>query len=222
MLLPTRESSGFVAPPKEAEPALAAPGLGGGVSMLKQPISGPRSSRRKRNRPYSHVHLEVDLGPLPTGTPSSPALGPLGESIPGGGDPGSVDLARLIGGTLHALSARRFRRVDHWEVAPGQWLLPSGGTRHADTEVPVGLLLEGLEKGSFGSLAKLRSFTARMSDLSGNRVEVTVRRVSRVRPHDLSLDLWGNWTAAAVDDLVGSLAPRLPIRHSTVTKFQYA
>jgi hypothetical protein len=211
-----------VVPPKEAGPALAAPGLGGPISMLKQPISGPRSSRRRRNRPYSHIHLEVDLGPLPASTPLSPTLDQSGKSIAGASDPGLVDLARLISGTLHAMSARRFRRIDHWEVAPGRWRLPPGGTDHEDAREPVGPLLKALGDGSLGSLAKVRSFSAQMSDLSGNRVEVVVRRVGAVHPHALSLDLWGHWTSAAVDDLTGSLAARLPVLHSTMTKFQYA
>jgi hypothetical protein len=222
MLLPRRRSGTFVVSSKEPEPALAAPGLGGPVSILKQPISGPRASRRKRNRPYAHVHLEIDLGALPGGTPAAPALERLEQSVLEGSDPQEVDLVLLIGHMLHALSARRFRRIDHWEVAPGGWLPPAGAITHDEAEEPVGQLLKSLESGALGSLAAVRSFAARLSDLRGNHVDVIVRRVGRIRRHAISLDLWGLWTPAAVDDLTGSLASRLPVTRSNLTKFQYA
>jgi hypothetical protein len=209
-------------PPKESEPALAAPGLGGPVSMVQQPLSGPRSSRRKRNRSYAHVHLEVDLGPLRGVGPHPPEIVRLESVIAERSDTPEVDLVRLIGGALHALSARRFRRIDHWEISPGGWLPPAGGPSHDDSEEPVGLFLHVLEGGSLGSLSGVRSFSARLSDLRGHHVDVIVRRVGRLRHHALSLDLWGLWTPSAVDDLTGSLASRLPVVRSTLTKFQYA
>jgi hypothetical protein len=209
-------------PDRLSVPPISAPGIESPVVVPTKPGTGPRSSRRKRNRSYSHVHLEIDLGPLPEATPRPPAPEDPGISVAPPSDGTPVDLAQLIGGTLHALAARRFRRIDHWEVSPGGWLPPPVGTRHEDDEEPVGPLLKALEGGSWGSLEKVRSFSARMSDLSGSRIDVTVRRVGRLHRHALSLDLWGLWTPSAVDDLTGSLASRLPVVQSEMTKFQYA
>jgi hypothetical protein len=208
-------------PPKEAEPGLAAPGIGELLSTPKQSISGPRSNRRRRNRPYSHVHLEVDLAsepPNPVGVPPLERLaGFLNEKK-------IVERGTLIlmaAATLHALAARRFRRVDHWEVSPGGWLPPPRPGEDPDASEPVGDLLATLESGAWSSVDSARSFSARLSDLSGARVDVTVRRVHRERRHALMIDLWGSWTKGAVQDLEGSLSKRLPVIRSRMTKFQY-
>jgi hypothetical protein len=79
-----------------------------------------------------------------------------------------------------------------------------------------------LESGALAPLAKARSFSANLSDLSGNHVEVTLRRVPRARRHSITLDLLGSWTQASVKELTGSLSSRLPVARSTMTKFQYA
>jgi hypothetical protein len=201
---------------------ISAPGLEGARLVPTSPVSGPRSSRRSRNRPYSHVHLEIDLGPFPGGKIELPELAPLEQSLSEEKDAPAADLARRIAGALHALAARRFRRIDHWEVSPGGWLPPPGRTTHNDSEEPVGHLLEALGNGSLGSLAAVRSFAARLSDLHGGHVDLVVRRDGRLHRHNMSLDLWGLWTQAEVDRLSGSLASRLPVVHSEMTKYQYA
>ena len=209
-------------PPKENEPALAAPGLGGPTSILKQPISGPRSSRRGRNRPFSHVHLEMDLAPEPKDPTGVPALERLAGFLRERKVVEKGTLVLMAAATLHALAARRFRRVDHWEVAPGGWLPPPRPGKDPDAAEPVGELLEALESEAWASVGSARSFSARLSDLSGGRVDVIVRRVHRERRHALSIDLWGSWTKATVKDLEGSLSDRLPVIRSTMTKYQYA
>jgi hypothetical protein len=211
-----------VVPPKEAEPALAAPGTGELLATPKQSISGPRSNRRKRNRPYSHVHLEVDLTPEAPSSAGVPALEQLAGLL---NEKKIVEQGTLIlmaAATLHALAARRFRRVDEWEVVPGGALPPPAPGKDPDAAEPVGDLLTALESGAWASVGKARSFSASLSDLSGGRVDVTVRRVHRERRHALSLDLWGNWTHEAVKDLEGSLSQRLPVLKSEITKYQYA
>jgi hypothetical protein len=210
-----------MSPRRETEPALAAPGLIGPVSILNQPISGPRSSRRSRNRPYSHVHLEIDLKP----ESADPAGVPLLERLAGVLKEREITetgtLILLAAATLHALSSQRFRRVDHWEVTPGGWLPPPTSGAAPDGEEPVGHLIDALESDSGAAVGSARSFSARLSDRSGARVDVIVRRVHRERRHALSLDLWGSWTPAAVKELKGSLSERLPLARSTMTKYQY-
>jgi hypothetical protein len=61
-----------------------------------------------------------------------------------------------------------------------------------------------------------------MSDLQGNRADVAVRRVHRLRRHTISLDLWGTWTKGMINELTGALAARLPVSRTTLTKYQYA
>jgi hypothetical protein len=168
------------------------------------------------------VHLEVDLEP---NRPDPAGVAPL-ERLVGFLKEHRVeeqgDLVLLAAATLHALASRRFRRVDHWEVSPGGWLPPPTGTSDPEASEPVGDLLKSLESGALSTVATARSFSARLSDLAGGRIDVTVRRVHRTRGHALSLDLWGLWTPAKVHDLEGSLAARLPVLHTTITKFQYA
>jgi hypothetical protein len=134
----------------------------------------------------------------------------------------SADLLRLAGATLHAFAARRFRWIDHWEVQPGGWLPLPERKSHRAPEEPVGELLKALESGTWAPAAKARSFAVRLSDRSGNRADIVVRRVHRRRRHALSLDLWGRWTNATIDDVTGSLSTRLTVSRSTMTKFTYA
>lgn len=209
-----------MSPPRE--PALSAPDLIGPTSILDQPTQGPRAARRRRNRPYSHVHLEIDLARAPTADPKVPVLERLEEVLGIQEVVESADLIRLTGGTLHALSARGFRRVDHWEVSPGGWLpLPEPSARPG-TDEPVGQLLAALASDEWRSLAQARSFSVRLSALQGKHADVVVRRTHRPGHHSLSLDLRGVWTREEVAGVRGALAERLPVEHSEITKFQYA
>jgi hypothetical protein len=209
-------------PAREPEPALAAPGIGEIVSTPSPALSGPRSNRRNRNRPYSHVHLEIDLAPKPP----DPAGVPLLEQLAAGLNERKIvergTLILLAAATLHALAARRFRRVDHWEVSPGGWLPPPSPGKDPEAQEPIGDLLEVMRNGAWESAGSARSFSARLSDLSGARVDVIVRRVHRERKHALSLDLWGSWTPESVKDLEGSISTRLPVTRTTMTKYRYA
>jgi hypothetical protein len=211
-----------MSPPAPQPPALSAPGLVGPISIVDQPISGPRSNRRARNRPYAHVHLEIDLSAEPNREAEPALLQRLEALLSEKEIVEAADLLRLAAGTLHALSARRFRWIDHWEVQPGGWLPLPERKKHQDAEEPVGELLKALESGAWAPAAKARSFSVRLSDKRGNRADVIVRRVHRERRHALSLDLWGSWTKASIEDVTGSLSARLPVSRSTMTKYQYA
>jgi hypothetical protein len=207
-------------PPKEPPP-LSAPGIGPANSILNPPMSGPRSARRHRNRPYSHAHLEVDLAP----TPSPPEGDPLLERLAGFLNERKIvekgSLILLSAAALHAVASRRFRRVDHWEVAPGGWLPPPRPGKDPEGREPVGDLLEALESGAWSTVGSARTFSARLSDLSGNHVDFVIRRVHRERRHAMSIDLWGSWTQANVNELKGAVSSRLPVVRTTLTKYQY-
>ncbi len=190
--------------------------------MLNEPVSGPRSSRRALNRPYRHAHLGIDLSPDVVVKADAPLLLRLERALSEKKIVEAADLVRLAGGTLHALAARRFRQVDHWEVSPGGWLpLPTGKPRRGVAE-PVGDLMAAVESNAGPSLAQARAFSARLSDEQGHRVDLVLRRVHRQRRHALSLDLHGVWTRETIRDLIGSLSERIPVARSTLTKFQYA
>jgi hypothetical protein len=208
--------------PRPPPPALSAPGLEGPISILNQPVAGPRSRRPSRSRPYRHAHLEIDLAGGAKATEGAPLLGRLEAFLSEKRIVEAADLLRLTAATLHALSSVRFRWIDHWEVEPGGWLPPPARRSHRTAGTPVGDLLTALESGGWAPIAKARSFSVRLSDRRGNHADVVVRRVHRQRRHALSLDLWGFWTRAMVDDLKGSLSARLPVSSSALTRFQYA
>jgi hypothetical protein len=206
---------------KEPEPALAAPGIGGPNSIEGPGVSGPRSARRSRNRSYSHVHLEVDLAPEPKAPTGAAPLERLSEWLSSKKIVEQGTLIVLAAATLHALSARGFRRVEQWEVSPGGWLPPPRPGRDPEAEEPVGHLLKALEAADGSSIAAADTFSAGLSDHGGGHVDVIVRRVHSGRGHAMTLDLRGDWSPAAVKDLTGALSERLPVLRSTMTKFQY-
>jgi hypothetical protein len=204
------------------EPPLSAPDLIGPISILNQPVSGPRSARRRHNRTFAHVHLVVELKSSAVTPTAVPVLQRLEALLGMRKIVEAADLIRLAGWTLHAFSARGFRRVDHWEVAPGGWLpLPEASARRP-TEEPVGHLLKILESDAARSIAQARTFSVRLSDFHGNHADVIVRRVHRARRPAIELDLRGIWTRSDVEDLKGAFSERLPVVRTTVTKFQYA
>jgi hypothetical protein len=190
---------------------------------MNPPWAGPRSTRRTRNRSFRHAHIEIDLIPKPEARTASPLWARLERFLAEKKVEESADLVWLTAETLHALASHEFRRVDHWEVTPGGWLPPPefASTDLNDAE-PVGQLLKAIGSGVGPSIAKARSFSVRISDMHGNRADIVVRRVHRLRRHTLSLDLWGSWTKGRISELTGALAARLPVARSTLTKFQYA
>ena len=171
----------------------------------------------------SHAHLEVDLKLERVRTTGLPLAERLESFLAERKILENADLVWLAARTLHAMASRRFRRVDHWEVTPGGWLPPPEfKSARADEPEPVGQLLAALESPLGPSIAKARSFSARLSDLRGNRSDIVVRRVHRQRRHTISVDLWGSWTQESIGDLTGALAERLPIARTTLTSHQFA
>src|SRR5580658_3079079 len=108
-----------VTPSSPRPEALSAPDLIGPVSIVRQPTDGPRSNRRRRNRPYRHVHLEVDLASDRTRAGDPSFWTKWADALSQKEIVENADLVVLTLGTLHALASLRFRRVDHWEVSPG-------------------------------------------------------------------------------------------------------
>jgi hypothetical protein len=204
------------------EPALSAPGLIGPISIVNQATSGPRVLRRGKHRPYSHVHLEIDLARKPVPSSGAPALRRLEENLGLRRVVESADLVLLTGGTLHALSARGFRRVDHWEVSPGGWLPLPDPSRRPGRDEAIGHLIQAVESDTGPSIAGARSFGIRLSGIGGKHADVTVRRTHRSGGHSISLDLRGTWTREEVEALKGALADRLPVERSKMTRYQYA
>lgn len=210
-------------PPPGASPIpLSAPGLIGPNSIFNPPWAGARSAHRARARPFSHVRLEIDLRPDGSTRGPLPALQRFEALFRERKIVESADLVALAVQFLHALSARGFRRVDHWEVAPGGWLPPPGpGPGPGKAFEPVGALFETLSGPDASSIAGARTFLARLSDGEGNRLDLAIRRVHRQRRHSVSLDLWGSWTQEQVHGIVGAIAARLPVARTEVVAHQY-
>jgi hypothetical protein len=209
-----------MAPEKEFEPALAAPGIGELLATPQQSLKGPRSIRRRRGRVYNHVQFEFELAPKPTNASGVPLLERLAHRLKEWRIVEQGSLVELAAATLHALSSQGFRRVDHWEIDPGGWLPLPTRLKHPDEEEPVGRLLDLLEGGTRSSFASARSFSARLSDFSGGRADVIVRRVHRLRPA-LTLKVWRTMTKVQVEDLKGAIDRWLPVVRSTLTRFGY-
>ncbi len=211
----------MVPPPASSPGPVSAPDLVGPVSILQWPTAKRGSGRRRRPRPFSHVHLEVDLEPEVVREPGLPvfrqveALLRERQVVEVGG------LLRLTAGVLHALSAYGFRRVDHWEVDPGGWL-PLPEPSHAKIEEPVGHFLRALESDRWKGLAARRSFSVRVSGLRDLRADFVARRVHRERRHSLSLDVYGTLTPAQLKDLAGALHHHLRVLRIKLTEYSHA
>jgi hypothetical protein len=119
-------------------------------------------------------------------------------------------LLRLVASTLHALAARGFSRVDHWEARPGGWL-PLPEPAHEKLEEPVGHLLNALESPAWRKVANARSFAVRLSGSGAVRADLTVRRVHRERAHAITLELYGPVDGRELRSIEGALRENLSI-----------
>jgi len=207
-------------PPSGSRPA-SAPDLTGPVSILQWPTSAAGGRGKKKARPFSHVHLEIDLEPEVVREPGLPVFRQVEALLKERQVVEVGDLLRLTAGVLHALSAFGFRRVDHWEVDPGGWL-PLPEPSHARIEEPVGHFLRALESDAWKGLSARRSFSVRVSGLRDLRADFVARRVHRERRHSLSVDLYGTLTAVQLKDLAGLLRHRLRVLDVTLTEYSYA
>lgn len=208
-----------MSPPSWSSP-ISAPDLTGPVSILQWPTRTAGTARRRRPRPFSHIHLEVDLAPEVVREPGLPVFRQV-EALLREREVVEVgDLLRLTAGVLHAFSATGFRHVDHWEVEPGGWL-PLPEASHRKIEEPVGHFLRALASDGWKGLSARRAFSVRVSGLKDVRADFVARRIHRERRHSLSVDLWGTISPALVKDLVGALHQRLQVLRATVTEFSH-
>jgi hypothetical protein len=208
-------------PPGSRLPPISAPDLTGPASFLDWPLALRPSGRRRGNRRFSHVHLEVDLEPEVVREPGLPVVRQMEALLRERQVVEFGDVLRLTAGLLHAFSAQGFSRVDHWEVVPGGWLpLPEPG--HDRRTEPVGHLLRALASDAWRKIAEARGFSVRLSGTGTIRADAVVRRIHRERLHSISVDLWGRITSTDVQDLFGSLRTRLPVLRARVTAFTAA
>jgi len=119
-------------------------------------------------------------------------------------------LLRLSAKLLHALAAKGFTRVDHWEVQPGGWL-PLPEPAHERLVEPVGHLLNALRSNAWRRVAGARSFSARLSSSGLVRAEFTVRRVHRERGHAITVELFGPVPEKELESIERALREELSI-----------
>jgi hypothetical protein len=201
----------------------SAPDLVGPTSILSGPVTGPREARRRRDRPYGHAHFEIDLASEQSkATGGGVVVGRLRGILGEGSVQESRDLAQLATAALHAFSARGFRWVERWSASPGGRLpLERARSNEKAPYERLGDLIRTLDAGTWTSFAEGNEFEALLTDLAGNRVEVTLRRVHKRHQHPISLDVTGKWSKQALNELTGSLSTRLPVGQVTLTKFRY-
>jgi hypothetical protein len=209
---------GSVPPPRPTGPAVSAPDLTGPTSILNWPVASSGKGRKARARPYSHVHLEIDLEPDGAPPSASPIVRKLEALVREREVVESADLLGLAARLLHALSAAGFTRVAAWSFEPDV-TLPSPATVRDRTREPVGHLLDALRDSKEPRLATARSFSVTLTEPGPNRVEALLRRVHRERRHSLSLDLRGTIPEAGLKEIVTAVRERLPVRRSAVTAY---
>ena len=204
-----------------AIPGASAPDVIGPVSILNWPVAGPRSVRRHRQRPYTHVHLEVDLTPESLAAGRAHLVGRIEKALREREVEESNDLLRLLARVLHAFSSVGFVRIFHWEADPGGWLPLSEGGRPA-SETPLGQFLRALDSPAWKDAARARSFALRLGARGNLHADLVVRRLHRERRHAISIDLRGLFPESTVRDVVGALHERVPLTKASVTTVAYA
>ncbi len=207
-------------PPAFPAGGLSAPDLTGPTSILNWPISGPRSQRRRKQRPFAHIHIEVDLRPE-TLAANGGIVGRIEKVLREREVVESADLLRFTAGVLHAFSAAGFVRIRHWEAQPGGWLPLPEDRSGARSEEPLGHFLRALRGDAWSQLKASRSFSMRLGAMGDLHADVVIRRLHRERHHTVSIDLRGRFPEATVDDLVGALRSRTPVRSTKVTEASY-
>lgn len=200
----------------------SAPDVVGPVSILNQPVVGPRENRRRRDRPYGHVQYVLDLALQPGKPIDHPTAQSLQKTMDKKQIEAGSDFVHLVAALLHALSARRFKWIDHWEAGSAGWLpIPTHKDGASGVE-SVGQLEETIASGSWAPGEKADSFSARLTDHAGGRVDLVVRAHPHLFHHSLTIDLWGKWTKSSADELIGSVASRVPVKEAKMTKYAYS
>jgi len=207
-------------PPAPGSTPISAPDLTGPTSILDWPLSAAGPRRKRRVRPFGHVHLEIDLRHERLREPLIPVLRQFEQLLRERSVVEPTDLLRLSAAALHAFSVRGFSRVDHWEVVPGGWL-PLPEPTHRTLAEPVSHLVRALGSLEWRRLAPAREFSVRLSGHPKVRADLVVRRVHRERGHSITVDLRGWISPRELDGLVRALRERLPILRAAVTDFAY-
>lgn len=202
-------------------PAASAPDLIGPTSILNQPVQGPRGPRRRRARPYRHVHFGISL----EGTALKPSTSSIVRRLESWTREQELiekgDLWGIVARCLHAFSAAGFQFVERWETEPGGPLELPGRHRGRRIE-PVGHLLRAVQSPEWAGRAAADTFLVQLSGNQAARADLRVRRVHRQRHHAISVDLNGLVTHAELERLLGALRERLDVRTADITKVMYA
>jgi hypothetical protein len=200
--------------------SISAPDLTGPTSLLNWPTAAG-AGRKRRPVPFEHVRLEIDLRHEQLAPPRIPLLQQLEGLLRERAVVEQGDLMRLSAAALHALAARGFSRVDHWQVEPGGWL-PLPEPTHATLAEPVGHLIRALESDAWRRVALAREFSVRLSGPTKFRADLVVRRVHRERGHSMTLELRGRIATRELEALVRALRGRLPVLRTRVEQYAYA
>jgi hypothetical protein len=169
--------------------------------LTRPPVGAPR---------LKFVRLEVDLVHEAFRREGLPFLRRL-ESVFREREVVEVEgLLRLTAAVLHALSARGFSRVDHWEVRPGGWL-PLPEPAHERLTEPVGHLLNALRSEAWKRVADAHAFALRLSGSGDVRADVKVRRVHREHGHAITLELFGPMSERDLAGIVRELRADLSV-----------
>lgn len=173
-----------------------------------------KKSRTKPRR-FESVRLEFDLRHETLAGSRIPLLGQIEALLREREVEEHDSLLVLSAGMLHALSTLGYRRVDHWEVAPGGWL-PLPEKTHPGLIEPVGHLIQALGSDRWSALAKARQFSVRLSSGDGRRADAILRRIHREQDHTLTLELWGTVSAREVHRTVDAVRERLSVVRARV------
>ena len=195
---------------------LSAPDLIGPVSIVDWPTSGASQRRKGPPRPFRHALLEIRLQSPTVQPPKNALLRGLEEAFRSRPVVEAGSFGRRAVATLHGFSARGYRSVVHWETHPPELI----GSPGEDGE-PISALLAALSQGGGKGLAGAATFRAVLADTSGNRADITLRRVHREDRPGIVLELTGTIPPAELHDLVSALAERLPLKSSHLVRYAY-
>ena len=195
---------------------ISAPDLTGPVSILNWPISGPSHRRKGPALLFRHALLEIHLQSPTVEAPKNALLRSLAEAFHSQPVVEAGSFGHRVVAALHGLSARGFRSVVHWETHPPDRIASPG-----EGEEPISTLLTSLSKDGGPGLAGASTFRAVLADTSGNRADITLRRIHREGRPGIILEMTGSIPPAELHGLVGALVQRLPIKSSHLVRYAY-
>jgi hypothetical protein len=169
----------------------------------------PPRTRHASGRRFGHLRFEVDLKhELPA--PALPIVREIESFLRERRVEVRESLLELAAALLKSLHEHGFSRVDHWEVDPGGWL-PLPEETHPGLTEPVAHLLRALKSEHWQEIALASGFLVRLSGGGNRRADAVLRRIHRERDHLLTLELWGRFSQAEAQRLIGTLRERMPV-----------